>query len=129
MPDRVCIWSERGAIACLCLAGTGTVHATIVLAVARCGGCWEPDVRLHEQVDLEEVQKAFRTLGASQPGLVLPGDRFVDAMTSLGEVMDTDELTEALRLLTGKDSIAEALPAKLTPSSFSELLGFDSAAA
>eukprot|EP00892_Ulva_mutabilis_P006792 jgi/Ulvmu1/4485/UM002_0210.1 len=79
-------------------------------------------------VDLEEVQQAFKTLGASQPGMVLPTDRFVEAMTTLGEVMDADELTEAFRLLTGKPTVGEALPAKLTPGSFAELLGFESTA-
>lgn len=81
---------------------------------------------INAQVDLEEVQQAFKTLGASQPGVVLPNERFVDAMTTLGEAMDGDELTEALRLLTGKATVKDALPEKLTPASFAELLGFES---
>lgn len=81
-----------------------------------------------EQVDLEEVQRAFKTLGATEPGMVLSGGRFEEVMTTLGEVMDAEELAEALRLLTGHAAVKDALPAKLTPESFVELLGFESAA-
>lgn len=74
------------------------------------------------------MQRAFKTLGASQPGTVLPAARFQEAMMTLGEVMDVEELSEALRLLTGKSSVKDALPNRLTPDAFVELLGFESAA-
>lgn len=96
--------------------------------------CWfsacrqKTNTGLTEQVDLEEVQRAFKTLGAAQPGSALSATRFQEAMTTLGEVMDVEELSEALRLLTGKSSVKDALPSKLTPAAFVELLGFESAA-
>jgi hypothetical protein len=82
------------------------------------------------QVRLDEVEAAFAALGAPPPGCELPAACFEEAMTELGERMDGGELAEALRLLTGKGSVAEALPGALTPLSFAQdILGFEAAAA
>ena len=72
------------------------------------------------QVSLDDVAAAFAALGAVEPGCVLSADRMLEAVATLGERMESEELGEALRLLTGKDSPAEALPAELTPLSFAQ---------
>jgi hypothetical protein len=81
------------------------------------------------QVKLDDVEKAFVVLGANRPHKVLMADRFVEALTTLGETMDVEELTEAMRLLTGKSDLHKALPSQLTPISFlNDLLGLETAA-
>jgi hypothetical protein len=81
------------------------------------------------QIKLADVEEAFVTLGASRPHKALSAERFVEALTTLGEKMDAEELAEAMQLLTGRADLSKALPSQLTPSSFlHELLGLEAAA-
>lgn len=81
------------------------------------------------QTTLGDVEAAFATLGGAGPERALPRERLVEALTTLGEAMDAEELAEAARLLTGERDVARALPASLTPEAFThDLLGFPAAA-
>ena len=81
------------------------------------------------QTTLDDVEAAFATLGASGAEAALGRERFVEALTTLGEAMDAEELAEAARLLKGERDVARALPASLTPETFArDLLGFPTAA-
>lgn len=78
------------------------------------------------QTLLDEIEKAFVVLGASRPHKTLKAERLIEVVTTLGETMDLEELTEAMRLLTGKHVLQEALPSQLTPFSFAQdVLGFE----
>lgn len=81
------------------------------------------------QVLLEQIEKAFVTLGAARPKARLTAPQLIEAVTTLGETMDMEELSEAMRLLTGKEQLTDAMPAQLTPLSFAtDVLGFEAAA-
>jgi hypothetical protein len=78
------------------------------------------------QVDLAEVEKAFTTLGASRPQRLLGADRLHEVLTTLGEPMEEAELQEALRLLTGKETLVAAAANQISPKDFAcDILGFD----
>lgn len=77
---------------------------------------------------MEEIEKAFVTLGGNRKTKALSSNRFVEVVTTLGEAMEVQELSEAIRLLTGHGSLEAALPQEMTPQHFaSELLGFEAA--
>lgn len=83
--------------------------------------------RLLAQVDLNEVEKAFKKLGASKQGCLLTAERLEEVLTTMGEVMEEDELKEALSYLTAKDSLQEAAGKQISPHSFAcDILGFES---
>jgi hypothetical protein len=83
-------------------------------------------IRPHLQTRLDEIEKVFVVLGASRPHMTLKSERLVEVVTTLGEKMDLEELTEAMRLLTGKHVLQDALPSQLTPLSFAQdVLGFE----
>jgi hypothetical protein len=78
-------------------------------------------------VDLNEVEKAFKKLGATKQGCMLTAERLDKVLASMGEVMEADELKEALIFLTSKESLIEAAGDKISPHTFAcNILGFES---
>lgn len=78
------------------------------------------------QVDLTEVEEAFKKLGASKQG-VLSTERLQEVLTNMGEAFDENELKETLRLLTEKESLAEVAGSHITPQKLAcNILGFES---
>ena len=78
---------------------------------------------------MEEIVKAFATLGGNRKNNALTGERFVEVMTTMGEIIETEELREALRLLTGHESLDKVIPQTLTPEIFTrDILGLDTQA-
>jgi hypothetical protein len=78
-------------------------------------------------VDLNEVEKAFKTLGATKQGCMLTAQRMDEVLASMGEAMEADELKEALILLTSKETLKEAAGDKFSPHMFAcNVLGFES---
>lgn len=79
------------------------------------------------QVDLTEVEKAFKTLGGTKQQNLLTAERLEEVLTTMGEAMEADELKEALNFLTGKESLEEAAALQISPQVFAcNILGFES---
>jgi hypothetical protein len=96
------------------------IRIFIFIFECSCGGLQE---------DMEDIVKAFITLGATKPKNSFTVDRFHEILTSLGDVMDDEELTEALQFLTGKETIEKALPESITPKVLAtDILGFEAPA-
>ena len=79
------------------------------------------------QVDLNEVEKAFKTLGATNKQCQLTSERLEEVLTSMGEPMEADELKEALNFLAAKETLEEAAGPAISPQTFAcNILGFES---
>lgn len=81
---------------------------------------------LLKQVDLNEVERAFKKLGATTKQM-LSAERLEEVLTSMGEPMEADELKEALNFLAAKETLEEAAGPAISPQTFAcNILGFES---
>lgn len=79
------------------------------------------------QVDLNEVEKAFKTLGATNKQCQLTSERLEEVLTSMGEPMEADELKEAISFLASKETLEQAAGPQISPHTFAcKILGFES---
>ncbi len=77
-------------------------------------------------VSAEDIEAAFKALGAPSSHGRLQREALLTQLQQLGERMTADELVAALSALTGHDRVADAMPHALTAATFAaDVLGFE----